>query len=87
MDIKFKHIYQMEPIDFWEKAELADGIIAEAILKQMPEGPRDGCVYKLIIPYPPSLREIYLCKADNNGTVYVFADFDINFFIQTMIEY
>ena len=83
----FKHIYQMDPIDFWEKAELADRIIQDAVLEQMPETPRDGDVYKLVIPDPPMLREIYLCKADNNGTTYIFSDFDITYFTRDVIEF
>lgn len=85
--MKFKHIYQMQPIDFWDKAELADEIIRDAVLEQMPEGPRDYCVYKLVLPYPPMLREVYLCKADNNGTTYIFSDFDISFFVRDAIEF
>lgn len=85
--MRFKHIYQCMPIDFWEKAELADSIIAKAVLDQMPEEPRDGDVYKLIVPAPPSLLEIYLCKADNNGTVYIFSDFDLIYALSDLIEY
>ena len=77
----------MDPIDFWEKAELADRIIQDAVLEQMPETPRDGDVYKLVIPDPPMLREIYLCKADNNGTTYIFSDFDITYFTRDVIEF
>lgn len=75
--MKFKYIYSMDPIDFWEKAELADSIIADAVLSQMPEPARSSNVYKLVMPDPPMLREVYLCKADNNGTVYIFSDFDL----------
>lgn len=85
--MKFKHIYQMQPIDFWDKAELADEIIRDAVLEQMPEVPRDEYVYKLVLPDPPMLREVYLCKADNNGTTYLFSDFDISFFIRDAIEF
>ena len=85
--MEFKHIYQCMPIDYWEKAELADSIIAKAVLKQMPEEPRDGYVYKLFIPYPPELTEIYLCKADNNGTVYIFSDVDLMGIITELVEY
>lgn len=76
----FKYVYWMEPIDFWDKAELADTVIAKAVIDQMPEEPRDYVVYKLVFPDPPNLNEIYLCKADNNGTVYVFSNFDIEYF-------
>lgn len=86
--MRFKHIYQFEPIDFWEKAELADSIIAEEVLKQMPEAPRDGDVYKMLFPNPPMLAEIYLCKADNNGTTYIFSNIDlVRDFALNLIEY
>jgi hypothetical protein len=42
----------------------------------MPEPPRAPIVYKLLYFYAgeQELFPIYLCKADNNGTVYVFSD-------------
>lgn len=76
--IGFRNIYMLPPIDFWQKAEEADDIIRDAVLKQMPEYPRDGIVYKLIFPSPPDLIEVYLCKADNNGTTYMFSNYDIH---------
>ena len=76
--MKFKNIYEAEPIDFWDRAELADEYTTAAVLEQMPETPRDGKVYKIPFPNPPELSEIYLCKADNNGTIYIFSNFDIH---------
>lgn len=75
--MKFKYVYSMDPIDIWEKAERADSIIEEAVIRQMPECPRYPEVFKLVMPDPPMLREVYLCKADNNGTIYIFSDFDL----------
>ena len=75
--IKFKFMYAIEPIDFWEKADIADDLITQIVLSQMPEVPRDGIVYKLVVPSPPDLTEIYLCKAENNGTVYVFSNYNL----------
>ena len=45
----------------------------------MPEEPRDGSVYKLYVPCPDTfqLEPIYLCKAENNGTVYIFSDIPV----------
>lgn len=85
--MEFKHIYQCQPIDYWEKAELADDIIAEEVLKQMPEEPRYRDVYKLLVPAPPSLTEIYLCKADNNGTVYIFSNSDLLYYAADLVEF
>lgn len=86
--MEFKHIYQFEPIDFWDKLDLADDIIAEEVSKQMPESPRDGDVYKMVVPNPPMLTEIYLCKADNNGTTYIFSNIDLfKIFGLNLIEY
>lgn len=76
--MEFKYICMLEsPIDFWDKAEIADSIIQDAVLKQMPEEPRCGIVYKLVFPNPPELAEVYLCKADNNGDTYIFSNFDV----------
>ena len=84
----FEHIFILfDPIDFWERAELADQIIQEAVLEQMPESPRDGKVYKILFPNPPYLTEIYLCKADNNGTIYIFSNFNIKNVISDVIEF
>jgi hypothetical protein len=85
--MKFKHIYWMQPIDWWERAELADSIIAEAVLNQMPESPRSGEVYKMTIPDPPCIGEMYLCKADNNGTTYIFTNIDLAHLFNDIIEY
>ena len=75
----FDYIYSMPPIDFWDGAGVIIGPIADAVLEQMPEEPRNKTVYAILIPIPGSceLEPIYLCKADNNGTVYVFSLYEI----------
>ena len=75
--MKFKHIYSSMPIDWWDNATIATCEESERVLEQMPEGPRDGIVYRLYVPYPQGamLVPIFLCKADNNGTVYIFSDY------------
>lgn len=83
----FKYVYWMQPIDFFEKAELADEVIQDAVLKQMPEYPRDGIVYKLLLPNPPMLTEVYLCKADNNGTIYIFSNFDLRMMFSDIVPF
>lgn len=86
--MKFKHIYQMQPIDYdWDKLPLADSIIAEAVLEQMPEGPREREVYVMRCPNPPGIGEVYLCKADNNGTTYIFTNIDLNWLFNDIVEY
>lgn len=77
---RFKYMYCMGPIDYWGGASVADPDIEYAVLEQMPDEPRDGIVYKLLLPNPDydyQLRPIYLCKGENNGTVYIFSDWDI----------
>ena len=77
--MNFDYIYSMPPIDFWEGAGVVTGPIADAVLEQMPEEPRTRIVYGLLIPIPGSceLEPVYLCKADNNGTTYVFSKYEI----------
>ena len=77
----------MQPIDFFEKAEVADEVIQDAVLKQMPEYPRDGIVYKLLLPNPPMFTEVYLCKADNNGTIYIFSNFDLRMMFSDIVPF
>ena len=72
----FKYIYSIPPIDWWQGATKAMSFEQGRVLRSMPEEPRDEAVYKLYIPFPgySELVPIYLCKAENNGTVYIFAD-------------
>lgn len=76
---KFKHIYGIPPIDFWEGAVYPNDSELYSVLEQMPEEPRSETVYKLYIPVPDNcqLVPIFLCKAENNGTVYIFSDTDL----------
>ena len=71
-----EYVYATAPIDFWEGAMYASNRERELVLRQMPEEPRDGEVYKLylFIPGECELTPVLLCKADNNGTVYVFSE-------------
>ena len=79
MVVPFKHIYEMAPIDHWENALVPSTEEADRVLAQMPEEPRDFRVYKLLMfkngEY--ELFPVYLCKAENNGTVYIFSDIDL----------
>ena len=74
---EFKYIYWTFPIDWWGNAIIATEEETNRVLYQMPEEPRDKRVYKLYVPYPggSEIVPIYLCKADNNGTVYIFSDY------------
>lgn len=72
----FAYIYEIAPIDFWDNCLTPSMEEEERVLYQMPEVPRTPVVYKLLYFYAgeQELFPIYLCKADNNGTVYVFSD-------------
>lgn len=79
MVVPFKCIYEIAPIDHWENALVPSIEEADRVLAQMPEEPRDFRVYKLLMfkngEY--ELFPVYLCKAENNGTVYIFSDIDL----------
>lgn len=83
---KFKFIYYMSPIDFWENAIIPSDIETARVLKQMPEEPRTQDVYKLYFPTEISLTPIYLCKAENNGTVYIFSDYNLKSWCEWLEE-
>lgn len=73
------YIYRIQPVDWWDGAAVADAVTTARIVKMMPEGPRnefDG-VFVTHFPHGCQMKEVYFCKADNNGTVYVFTEFDI----------
>lgn len=74
---KFPYIYSTSPIDYWYGAELASAEETQRVLSQMPEEPRYDDVFKVLFPTDTQLTPIYICKADNNGTTYIFSDFDI----------
>ena len=75
----FMHIYAIPPIDLWENALVPSMDEELRVMAYMPEEPRDGWVYKLYVPCPDTfqLEPIYLCKAENNGTVYIFSDIPV----------
>lgn len=70
-------IYRIQPVDWWDGAAIADSVTTAQILEMMPEEPRTADVYVIRFPYESEMKEVYLCKAENNGTVYVFTEFDI----------
>ena len=75
---RLKCIGSIGPIDYWGGAQIADREIAEEIFEIMPEPPRGGIiggvVYVTHLPNPAweKMEPLYMCKADNNGTVYLF---------------
>lgn len=70
------YVYSLsEPVDFWTGAQILDDpALEEVILEMMPEAPRVPVILKVFFPYKNSLEPIYLCKADNNGTTYMFTE-------------
>ena len=76
-NMDFRHIWRGLPIDFWEYAMVANIDEEARVLRQMPEEPRDGSVFKVYVPFDCCLVPLFMCKADNNGSVYFFCDFDI----------
>ena len=64
------------PIDFWDGASIIEGERKDEVLSLMPEPPRDGDVFLTYLPNSEwsEMQELYMCKADNNGTVYLFAE-------------
>ena len=83
---KFNHIWWTFPIDFWENAIVAGDEEAQRVLSQMPEEPRDNLVFKTYMPWDGELAVIYMCKADNNGTIYLFSDENIFGYYDRSIE-
>lgn len=72
----FMYVYGIAPIDYFDNCLTPSMAEEQRVLEQMPEMPRNPIVYKLLYFYAgeQELFPIYLCKADNNGTVYVFSD-------------
>lgn len=83
----FKFIYEHEPIDFFEGSLSVSNEEELRVLTQMPEESRDSRVYKTYIPYGCMLVPIYMCKADNNGTTYIFTDYNIYDIYKNIFEY
>ena len=76
LDLSSKiYIYWAPPCDFWEGCPVSDELEREIILKLMPEDPRNRMVYKSYLPGNGcDLEVFYFCKADNNGTTYIFTN-------------
>ena len=69
------YIYSAAPCDFWADCIIADSLEASIILKLMPEEARNRTVYKSYLPGNGcDLEVFYFCKADNNGTTYIFSN-------------
>lgn len=68
------YVYQLpDAVDFWTGAQMIDNPVLESeILERMPEEPRIPLVLQVFFPYKNNLEPIYLCKAENNGTTYMF---------------
>lgn len=76
----FKHCWSFSPIDFWENGIVCGVEEQERILASMPDEPRRPLeLCKVYVPVPGhiELEPVYLCKGDNNGTTYMFADVNI----------
>ena len=82
----FEYIYLIPPIDSWDNAIVASEKETMCVLDQMPESPRDGVIYKTHIPYDGKLITIYMCKADNDGDVYIFSHEDFVSFYSHLIR-
>lgn len=74
---EFENIIGIPPIDFWENAMVAGSEETARVLAQMPEEPREEVVYKVYVPGDSDLAVVYMCKASNNGTTYLFCDEDL----------
>lgn len=77
---RFKYVYMRSPIDFWEGATIPNETITRSVLDQLPDVPRDEIVYCCYIPVEgdPELKPIYMTKRDNNGDVFIYADWDFS---------
>ena len=79
---EFSYIWAGEPIDFWENAIVTSIEEYDRVMAQMPEEARAEVVLKTYVPTDGELSPVYMCKADNNGTIYYFSDFDFISFYQ-----
>ena len=77
----FKYIWRIPPIDFWAGATIADHISTQRVLDNMPDDPRNGIVFIAYVPGDTEFIPVYICKGDNNGDTYLFADEDVFGFI------
>jgi len=73
----FNYMWTLPPIDEFSDLIIVDGSTRDNVISNMPEVERTNNVYKMYIPYDNFIVPVYLCKADNNGTVYLFSDYDV----------
>lgn len=86
MDDRFRYIWRIPPIDFWENAIVAGEKDHDRVMASMPEEARYNAVFKTYLPADTEMVPVFLCKADNNGTTYLFADEDVFRFYDTNLE-
>ena len=82
----FKHAWKTNPIDDWSGAVVCSNDEIDRVLHDMPEKARHEVAFKTCVPWDGRLVTVYMCKADNNGTVYLFADEDVYGFSSGHIE-
>lgn len=83
---EFENIIAISPIDFWENATVAGIEETARVLEFMPEEPRSETVYKTWVPGDTELVPVYMCKASNNGTTYLFCDEDLlSFYLYDLV--
>lgn len=82
----FKCVWMIPPIDFWAGAMIANAAETKRVLNSMPEEPRCETVYVTYVPGDTNLQPVYICKADNNGDTYLFADEDVLGFLEEYAE-
>ena len=74
----FRYIWDHSPIDWWYGAQIAGPEETARVLADMPENSRDDIVFKTFMPDDCEFVPVYFCKASNNGTVYIFSDYDVH---------
>ncbi len=82
----FRYVWKINPIDLWEHAIVASMEEYERVMAQMPEEARSEVVLKTYMPADGELAPVYMCKADNNGTTYLFSDTDVIGFLSRYAE-
>ena len=71
------YIWTLPPIDIFNHALVAEEEETVKILALMPESVRSMWVHKIYVPYENELVPVYISKADNNGTTYLFSEHDV----------
>lgn len=72
------NVYIGSPIDDFNNAEIVPEFLGDVFLTLMNEPPRFNDVFRILLPSDSSLLPAYICKADNNGTVYIFTEANID---------